>query len=208
MENNNPNIISNDLDQAPKTWKLYQKRLENPELKKEIEYALKKEFLVYEYSDDKDIKNWWEKHEKEIPVIFLIDQLSKEKKVSFLYDKECLIEKGKIWLITLVGPLIETKKQIEKLWAIYIWEDDDDATTWENDTTTWKNDTTTWKDDTIIKPWEVWTFFTFKRNDYWQIELGVEQIQISTLGPYAGYKKLGREDVLKFIKKVDEKNKE
>lgn len=189
MKKNKPNIISNELDQAPKTWKNYRERLQDPELKEQIKNAFSYEFAVGKDSNEEISDMMVDrlgKHEKEIPLQFLVKQLSEHKKVSVLYHKKDAREKDKgATFHALIWPLVWVEHQFHKLWISFhrIGEE--------------------------LSNWELWTFLTFERNEYWQIVVWAEQIEIPKW-PFimewlAAHKKLDLSEFLEYIKEEEDK---
>lgn len=190
MKKNKPNIISNELDQAPKTWKYYFERLQDPELKKQIIDAMSDEFIVWNDENEEiniEIKERLWVHEKELPLNFLINQLSNHKKVAYLYNKKSAFDGSeKSGFHKLVWPLAWIEYQAHKLWASFN------------------------KEGETLSEWEIWTFLTFERNEYGQIVIWAEQIEIPK-GPFvmawlAWYKKMELSEFLEFIKNEELKS--
>ena len=147
-DENTPNILSNELDQAPKVWKAYEERLQDPELRQEIYDAMDQyyEFIGKEWDGDEIIK-WFEANHNRIP--FQKIYKSKENKVSFLVHKH---KKTWLWWWTTTWTLLDANEQFSKLWDILGKE---------------------W-----LKSREIWTYITFTKDNSGRLIVGAEQIEI------------------------------
>lgn len=190
MEQNQPNIISNELDQVSKTWDRYLKRLQDPELKKQIIDAMKRESITTNDSKDEvndEMIDRFDKHQKEFPIELVVEKLKSNEKVSILYHKKNIKDESKgserhktIWAF------LPAELQFNKLWV------------------------SLHRKDEYLSTWDLWTYLTFKRNDYWQIVIWAEQIEIPqrplTMEWLACHKKMELSEFLEYIKKEEEKD--
>lgn len=186
MENNNSNIISNKLDQAPKTWTNYLKRLQDPELQEQIKNAFLMNGLIDNSNEsiNNEMISWLKEHKKDIPLIQIYQQLSQYPKVSFLFHKKSIEETKNTDFHTLIGWLTPVNYQLQKLWFIY-----------DNN-------------NKKLSEWELWTYLTFEKNDYWQIIVWAEQIEMwwmFTMKEVAAHKKLDLAEFLEYIKQTENK---
>ncbi len=184
-DENNPNILSNELDQAPKIWKFYEKRLKDPEIHQEIVNAMDKYLFI-------DSKEWdWDEilkrldeHKHEIPLKLI--HKTPDEKVSFLVKKE---KKWKSWRNNMIWIPLDLPLQFKKLWIIY--------KQWE------------W-----IKPGDIWTYITFTKTKSGWVIIWAEQIELpskETLLPIqsACHKVLTSKEFMEIMnEKETQKNKE
>ena len=191
---NQPNIISNELDQAPKTWKHYLERLQGPELKKQIIDAMSYEFVVWNDENDEinaKIKERLCVHEDELPLPLVAEKLKNNKKVSVLYHKKNTKDDSKgaerhetIWAFS------PAEIQFSKLWV------------------------SLHRDGETLSDGDLWTYLTFERNDYGQIVIWAEQIEIPqrpfTMAWLACHKEMKLSEFLEYMKNEESnsKNKE
>ncbi len=159
---NKPNILSNELDQVPKTRKWYQKELDlNKDLKQQIIDA----FDTFEHDDfpmgendffigqsDKKVLDWFLSHSKDLPVEQVAKLLREHKIVS------CEIQRKKkeksSWWNTALGQAIPKD-------TIHIWK-------------------VLTKNDEVLE-WNIITYLTFtKLNDKQQrpdVKISTQQIE-------------------------------
>ena len=173
---NNPNILSNELDQAPKTWKSYEERLHEPELQQRIFDAMDQHIVfTSEEWDWDEIIDWFKLHQNDIPYPLIYK--SKVTKVSFLVHKEKKIQN---WWSPMIWAPLNAWSQFYQLWDIF------------------------YKDKDELEEWEIWTFITFTKTDSWKIIIWAEQIEVPKTNPffpagYACHKKLNSTEFKKIL---------
>ena len=112
---NNPNILSNELDQAPKVWKSYEKRLHEQELEQRIFDAMDQHFIfISEDWDWEEIINWIKLHQNDLPYPFIYK--SDKIKVSFLIHKE---KKIYDWWTPMIWMPLKAVFQFAQLWETF-----------------------------------------------------------------------------------------
>lgn len=174
---NNPNILSNELDQAPKVWKSYEERLHEPELQQRIFDAMDQHFVfVSEEWDWKEILNWIWLHENDLPWPLIYK--SKRSKVSFLVHKEK--KQYNSWRSPMIWAPIDARHQFSQLWEIF------------------------YKNKDKLDEGEIWTFITFTKMDDGKTIVWAEQIEIPQTNPffpswYACHKKLKSAEFEKIL---------
>lgn len=156
-DENKPNIISNDLDQAPKTWEQYEERLDW--MKNEIAKAMDWFFSIEETEEGKRYFEWLEKNQNLLPLWDIIKKVSENpgKRFSYQLKIEKIEDKG-LWLRATSGPKCWFNSDVE-LWDIIIKIGDHS-----------------------IKEWEISTYITFEWTESWNIKIKSQQIQIAPKG--------------------------
>ena len=152
---NNPIIISNELDQAPKTWEHYQKRLNS--MHDELIKILICNLTFEEWEDPEEtekIVSWLQSNQDSIPLYKISKELLEHKwrKISLLLTKEKVKWE---WFITMIwSPLPIEHVIYDNLWSTWTKE-------WD-----------------MIERWEIWTFISFEDTDSWQIKLSLHQLEV------------------------------
>ena len=179
-DENNPNIISNELDQAPKIWKTYEERLNDPKLKQEILNAMNNGFsFINKAWDGGEIIDRLRNHQNDIyfPLIYE----SENRKVSFLIHKEQIKPSKDSPFTPMIGMPLDVNYQISKLWCPIHPNHD------------------------TLTEWEVWTYITFTKDDSGITIVWAEQIEIpypAFLGDwFACHKELKSEEFKKIMDK-------
>ena len=157
-DENTPNILSNELDQAPKVWKAYEERLNNPKIQQEIIDMMDQHFIFIEKEwDGGEIIDRLRNHQNDIyfPLIYR----AKNRKVSFLIHKEKIEPSRDSAFTHMIGMPLDANYQMSKLWECL------------------------YKNHDELNIWDIWTFITFTKDDSGRTIVWAEQIEI----PYPAF---------------------
>jgi hypothetical protein len=179
-DENNPKILSNKLDQAPKFWKAYEERLKDPELQQQIIDAMDNYFVFIEKEwDGGEIIERLRNHQNDIYLPLIYE--SKNRKVSFLIHKEKKEPSKDSAFTPMIGMPLDANYQMSKLWECL------------------------YKNYDELNIWDIWTFITFTKDDSGRTIVWAEQIEIpypAFLGDwYACHKELKSEEFKKIMDK-------
>lgn len=150
---NNPKIICNELDQAPKTGEYYQKTLDK--MKPQIAEAMDR-VTFFDDSCDENLVNWiinnYENGTLNLPFYEINKNLwnHTNERISIQLKKERK-QNDWLWNIMIWAPV---PLDVSKLWLIY-------SKKWE----------------ASVEEGEIWTFLTFEYADSWAYKVKVQQFE-------------------------------
>jgi len=165
-DENNPKIISNELDQAPKTWKQYEKRLDW--MKNEIAKAMD---IRPTLDGNPTICKWIDENQDTLPLLKINKILGNHENDRVAIQVDSKKKEFNSWEMfeSMLANLMPIEEQIRKIWNIYSiqWND----ITWE-----WLEQRDR-ENNPAHHEWEIWTFISFDYDNSWCCKVSVHQIE-------------------------------